>query len=135
MPKVVINADFGGFSLSPLALEMYYKRARGLEEVYWFEYDFSTESFTRVERDSDALVLLAYDIPNPDSNKDEGALSPRDIPRDDPALVAVVEELGSQKAGGRHANLRVVEVPDDVKWHIAEYDGLEHVAEDHRSWY
>jgi len=24
-------------------------------------------------------------------------------------------------------------VPDDVKWHIHEYDGLEHVAEDHRT--
>jgi len=27
-----------------------------------------------------------------------------------------------------------VEIPDDVKWHIHEYDGLEHVAEDHRTW-
>jgi len=25
-------------------------------------------------------------------------------------------------------------VPDDVKWHIAEFDGWEWVAEDHRTW-
>jgi hypothetical protein len=25
-------------------------------------------------------------------------------------------------------------VPADAKWHVHEYDGLEHVAEDHRTW-
>ena len=30
--------------------------------------------------------------------------------------------------------LTIVDVPDEVKWHIHEYDGLEHVAEDHRTW-
>lgn len=57
----------------------------------------------------------------------------RDIPRDDPYLVKVVKELG-QAANGSHANLKVVEIPGNVKWHIAEYDGNEWVAEDHRTW-
>ena len=56
-----------------------------------------------------------------------------DIARDDPALVKVVEELG-QKSWGSCAELKVVEIPDDVKWHVDEYDGLEHVAEDHETW-
>jgi len=30
--------------------------------------------------------------------------------------------------------LKIVEVPDDANWYIAEYDGLEHVAERHRTW-
>lgn len=48
-------------------------------------------------------------------------------------MVEVVELLGPL-ANGKHSELRVVEVPDDAKWHIAEYDGLEWVAEDHRTW-
>ena len=26
------------------------------------------------------------------------------------------------------------EIPDDVNWYIAEYDGIEHIAERHRTW-
>jgi hypothetical protein len=57
----------------------------------------------------------------------------RDIPRDDHYLVQVVRELGDL-ASGRHAKLKIVEIPGDVSWHIAEYDGSEWVAEDHRTW-
>lgn len=53
--------------------------------------------------------------------------------RSDPALVAIVEEMGRSSFGG-FAELKVVEVPDDIKWHIEEYDGREWVAEDHRTW-
>lgn len=27
-----------------------------------------------------------------------------------------------------------VAIPDGVIWHIEDYDGLEHIAEDHRTW-
>ena len=57
----------------------------------------------------------------------------REVARDDPYLVKVVKELG-MAANGTHANLKIVEIPGDVKWHIAEYDGAEWVAEDHRTW-
>ena len=57
----------------------------------------------------------------------------REVARDDPYLVKVVKELGTT-AGGPHANLKIVEIPGDVSWHIAEYDGVEWVAEDHRTW-
>lgn len=56
------------------------------------------------------------------------------IERDDPVLVQVVEELG-KKANDSCSSLRIVDVPDDVKWHIEDYDGMEHVAEDHRTWH
>jgi len=58
---------------------------------------------------------------------------PKSLKRDDPRLVEVVEKLGS-KASGRGAQLKVVEVPEDVEWTVEEYDGLEHVAERHRTW-
>lgn len=56
-----------------------------------------------------------------------------DIPRDDPDLIQIVEEMGKQSHGD-YANLKIVEIPDDVHWHIGEYDGCEWVAENHRKW-
>jgi len=56
-----------------------------------------------------------------------------DISRDDPALVQVVEEIPREK-GYSFASLKVVEIPDDVEWEIQEYDGMEWVAEKHRTW-
>jgi len=55
------------------------------------------------------------------------------IKRDDPILVKIVEELG-EDASDRLANLKVVEIPDDVVWGIEEYDGNEWIAEKHRTW-
>jgi hypothetical protein len=57
-----------------------------------------------------------------------------DIERNDQYLVRVIEELGDD-ANGRFAELKVVDIPDDVEWQIEEYDGLEHLAEKHRIWY
>ncbi len=36
--------------------------------------------------------------------------------------------------GGPHSELKVVEIPDDVEFFIKDYDGMEHVAEKHRTW-
>jgi len=57
----------------------------------------------------------------------------REIPRDDPYLVKIVKDMG-MAANGDHANLKIVEIPCDVEWEIAEYDGNEWVAEKHRTW-
>ena len=48
-------------------------------------------------------------------------------------LVRVVEKLGDC-ASGELAQLKVVEIPDDIEWEIGEYDGAEHIAEKHRTW-
>ena len=56
-----------------------------------------------------------------------------DISRDDPILVQLVEELG-QKVNTRFSDLVIVDIPDDVDWDVAEYDGSEWVAEVHRTW-
>lgn len=56
-----------------------------------------------------------------------------DIARNDPKLVECVEKLG-EEANGTYAELKVVEIPDDVNWKIGEYDGLEWVEEVHRRW-
>lgn len=57
----------------------------------------------------------------------------RDIARDDDVLIRIVECLGA-KANGECADLKIVEIPDDVNWYVEEYDGFEHIAERHRIW-
>jgi len=56
-----------------------------------------------------------------------------EIPRDNPVLIRIIEEMGDA-AGGRFSELKIVEIPDDVNWYIEEYDGREWVAEHHRTW-
>jgi len=56
-----------------------------------------------------------------------------DIPRDCPVLVSMIEEQGTA-INGSFSDLKVVEIPDGINWYIEEYDGLEHVAERHRTW-
>lgn len=56
-----------------------------------------------------------------------------EIARDNPVLIRIVEEMGNA-ANGRYSELKIVEIPDDVNWYIEEYDGLEWVAERHRTW-
>lgn len=58
---------------------------------------------------------------------------PWDTKRTDAALVAVVEQLG-ETSWGRHSQLKVVEVPDEIDWYIQDYDGIETVHEQHRQW-
>jgi hypothetical protein len=65
-------------------------------------------------------------------NKD-GFWCDSDIPRDDPALIKVVKQLG-EKAGGAYSVLKIVKIPADVKWKIEEHDGNEWVSEKHRTW-
>jgi len=50
-----------------------------------------------------------------------------------PDLINIVEKLGDA-ANGASAKLKIVKIPDDVEWTIEEYDGLEWVAEKHRTW-
>lgn len=148
--KVVINACFGGFSLSPRAVAAYAKR-KG-RPCYFFEGGMS-KPYTRVKMPTDTKGVFgptAFDVPEvpvwrawTEQTKEEQraqnewwtlhCIDNRPDDRADPDLVAVVEKLGA-KADGACARLKVVEVPDGVEWEIDEYDGNEHIAEKHRTW-
>ena len=112
MTRVVINKCFGGFSLSNAAVQRYGELA-GLNLV-----------------SKDKGYYNQWYI---DSVDDEKYFSMYNIARDDPILIQVVEELGEASWGGA-AELKVVEIPDDVEWEIEEYDGQEWVSEVHRTW-
>lgn len=53
--------------------------------------------------------------------------------RNHPDLVEVVKSM-KKEANGEHASLEVKEIPDGIEWQIEEYDGLEWVAEKHKTW-
>jgi hypothetical protein len=117
MVKVVINRCYGGFGLSDEAV-LRYAEIKGINLVRSEKYEwFSSWYVDGIEDDNHLFVL--------DDFLDA---------RTDPTLVQVVEELG-RRANSNASDLAVVEIPDGVEWHIAEHDGLEHVAENHRTWY
>lgn len=104
MAKIVYNACFGGFSLSNEAIQRY-AEIKGL--VF--------ERRTTDGRYPNTMLYLNGEY-----------WSDRDIPRNDPALAQVVEELGV-KADGAYASLQIEEVPDGSRYRIDEYDGSESV--------
>lgn len=54
--------------------------------------------------------------------------------RDDEELIRAIEKVGVVESSGKFAELKIIEIPDDVEWEIDDYDGIEHVAEVHRTW-
>jgi len=62
----------------------------------------------------------------------------QDVRRDDPILLNVIDTLGLEESAGEYARLAITEIPDDIPadgWIICEYDGMEWVAEKHRTWH
>ena len=110
MTKVVINKCFGGFSLSEAAVRRY-GELKGVEIL------------------SEGIYLRYYV-----EDGRRNYFSDRDIERDDPALVRVVEEMGDE-ADGRYADLAVDDIPAGTRYVIREYDGREWIeTEDDIEW-
>ena len=106
--QVVLNSCFGGFGLSKEAVQM-------LSDEYGLDIDseygyVDNEDFGIVDEEHDAYRM-------------------------DKRLISVVKKLGVKKASGKHAELRIVDVPDEVVdvhgWHISDYDGCESVHQSH----
>lgn len=119
--KVAINRCFGGFGISNAAFEKLLER-KGIEyqkvpakyKIRGDDYDYYQAG---IQPSNDTYISDYEYYDN----------------RSDPDLIAVIEEMG-ESANGWAAEIAIVEIPDDVEWHIHEYDGLEHVAENHRTW-
>lgn len=136
--KIVINRCHGGFGLSHEGT-MRYAELKGMTlypepgqygtTIYWTipkeerleDHDAKWETLTLEQKKAVNAEMARY------------TLYAGEIKRDDPALVQTVEELG-EAADGDYAELKIVEIPDDVEWELDEYDGIEHIAEVHRRW-
>jgi len=113
--KIVINSCYGGFGLSREAILKYLELA-GIEYTFEPQQDRDTQN-----RLGSKIIVNGV------------SFHEHTITRDDPALVSVVKQL-NEKANGTNADLKIVDIPADVKWQIDEYDGKEWVAECHRTW-
>ncbi len=138
MKKVVINVCFGGFGLSHEAI-LHYAKLKGLT-VYPEEGKFKFITYWTVPPNERMQPLPEPWILNPiedriayNKKNSEEIICQYDIPRNDPALVQTIEELGDV-ANGKYAELKIVEIPDNVEWQIEEYGGTEHVAQKHETW-
>ena len=121
MHKIAINTCFGGFNISDQAFIKLLDRKgvdfdiKIIDDVGPVLEFYEQDHFGDLDHE-----LNPYDFTRPED-------------RDDPDLIAVIEELG-EKANGYAADIKIVEIPDDVDWYIHDYDGIEHVAEKHRIW-
>lgn len=105
MTKVAYNSCFGGFSLSRAAI----LRAREISgDQKWGN--------THITGD-------AWDNGKP-VDRDYGHIDK--VPRHDPVLIQVIEELG-EAANGECADLAIEDVPEGTQYRIDEYDGNERV--------
>lgn len=137
--EVVINACFGGFGLSEAGYRAYYWRKGkavhrvGTSRLFAFYFDEPMPAEFKLPEGEYFMPREHPEYARYNKWYSEHSLYANDIPRDDPDLIAVVRELGD-KASGECASLEIVEIPDGVAWKIEEYDGNEHVAEEHRTW-
>lgn len=112
MSKIVINTSLGGFTLSREAFLIMRERCN---EHALAEPDFGEFWDDGSVRDEEADGFLCG------------------VPRNDPDLVRVVEELG-EKSWGPVSELKIIDVPENVEWTIDDDNGKERIHEKHRVW-
>jgi len=111
--KIVLNKCYGGFGLSTEAGDYL------IEKKGW-----KIGELIELRDDSEQEIWGKYWFPKDDTI---------DF-RTNPDVVEAVEVLGSEKASGAFSKLGVIEIPDDIGFSIEEYDGIEWIAEKHRTW-
>ncbi len=114
--KIIINVCYGGFNLSNKAYERLIEL--GIPLVDQKEMKPDVEAISKFE--GSCLGSEYFD-----NFSREG--------RTHPLVIQVIEELGKD-ANGPCSELKVIEIPDGISYEIDEYDGIEHVAESHRTW-
>ena len=112
MPKVVYNKCYGGYGLSGEAVRKYCA-IKGITV------------FTEVRPWCNIYHLTPPEDRTGDWERDQ-TFEPYDIPRHDPVLVQVVEELGSA-ANGSSASLAIDDSNTGLAYRIREHDGYETV--------
>tara|TARA_Y100000034_G_scaffold121644_2_gene166140 strand:+ start:3797 stop:4420 length:624 start_codon:yes stop_codon:yes gene_type:complete len=137
--KVVINDAIGGFSLSKWAVKQLYDQGSEFIEVnpygdpndpiifhqHYNRSEYMKTTVTHADKDGVKVEL---------ADRYRWCLLDEKQPRMCPLLVKLVEEHG-ERANGECAELKIVEVPSNVNWHISEAEtGAEWIAENHRRW-
>lgn len=148
--KVAINRCFGGFSISDEALKELVLLESDCLEAYTPKYYYGGDNPVRNGRDwekewqndfakyrdmGDGVKAhyssfnvfyegMLYDLKS--SYENEKIRCHKD-------LISVIEKLG-ERANGICASIKIIKIPAGVDFHIEEYDGMETIHENHRSW-
>lgn len=141
--KVAINKRHGGFGLSLKALEAIAK-LKGLGELHHYSMSYEDRIYRKHsagDREKFSRLNQYTFTENVGENFTEEdvdefynkCIFKLELERDDKDLIKVIEVLG-READGPFSRLEIVEIPKDVSYQIEEYDGLEWVAETHRTW-
>ena len=134
MQKIVIVKGCGNsFSLSTKMLTRYFELSN-LSKPYFYERVCG--GYGKIEEADDYFYISLNDLGNKIIHQisdilfsDENYFDLSSILRDDVKLIQAVEELKPEW-------LKIVEIPDDVKWYIfQDEDGSETIEEVHRSWF
>lgn len=137
--KIVINTSYGGLSLSDEGVRRYFeikKHDLAVEIGGRRGYKDWDYSYYKVNHNPDAEEDIEWLKSDRGENVKKYLAEPfseHDIPRDDQALIQLVEE-DAKLYSGRGAELKVVEIPDDIQYTIEGDDCAEWVAEVHRTW-
>ena len=116
--KIVVNKCYGGFELSDEAHEMLI--SLGIKCFKnWKELE-KTEEKNWIVKTNSLFSNYASSFRSYDSRTNE-------------LLIQTVEKL-KEKANGRCAKLKVIEIPDGTNYEIDDYDGIETIHEIHQSW-
>ena len=129
--KIVINSCYGGFSLSPKGIKRYLE-LNGKNAYFYkqskFSYRDGIDEYIRIDNIEDFpnsfFCCTTHDQGKVLSDYPNDTFNSRDIKRNDPTLVQVVEELGEESFGAC-AELEIVDIEKECWFKIYEYDGLE----------
>ena len=81
---------------------------------------------------SEAVEFIKKKIKDKNAKKTIGPYS-FDNDRTNYLLIEAVKKL-KNKANGINADLKIVEIPDDIEWQITAVNGVEIIREKHRIW-
>ena len=136
--KIVINTDYGGFGLSYRAMMEYAKRKGFKLYAYVSAKDSKGKFFIDkyIPYRGGKRFCIHYSknpLTKTGKRAKKGHFCDYDIKRNDPDLIYIVQKM-KKKANGEHATLKIVTIPDNINFHIEEHNGIELIAEDHRTW-
>lgn len=139
MPKIVIGTDrYHGTDLSIINRDFLIELFLKDRDYYFDNLGTSMTVDFDIKYDESEEYALAYEHGGAlVVNGEYFALKTYESTRTDPFFIELLEKYGIEnvmtKFGDNH--LKIVDVPDDVKWHICYPDlGPMWVAEDSRTW-
>ena len=136
--KVILNKCYGGFGVSPKVYELYAKAIGKKAHFYNLNVgQFSVYCYMKTDEPTFFSSCLLKDYGDiVQENEIDWAKESLHIDgsyREDKKLIEIVEKLG-EEANSPFSNLKVVEIPDDIKYVIDDYDGIETLHEDVKTW-